>query len=84
MNFLSRINEGLTLAQWQNAGAGWDVKGIATIFIIICICVGIAGVVYNNSPFMQNLVSKIPGWFWSIIMLGLLGVTALYVIKGCL
>ena len=83
MNLLDRINESLILAQWQTYG-GWDVKGLATIFIVICICVGIAGVVYNNSPFMKELVGKIPGWFWSIIGLGLLGLVALYVIRGCL
>ncbi len=83
MNFLSKINDSLLLAQLQNLG-GWDVKGLAIIFIIICICVGIAGIVYNNSPFMKELVGKIPGWFWSIIGLGLLGLVALYVIKGCL
>jgi len=83
MNMLNKLNDSLMLAQWQNYN-GWDVKGLATIFIIICICVGVASIVYNNSPGMKTLVSKIPSWFWSIVGLGLLGLVGLWVIKGCL
>ena len=82
MNMLNKLKDSLMLAQWQNYN-GWDVKGIATIFVIICICFGIGLIVYNQSG-ASALTSKIPSWIWSILSLGLLGFIALWVIKGCL
>ena len=69
------MNESLMLAQWQNYG-GYDIKWLATVFVIICICFGVGLIVYNQSG-AKTLTSKIPSWIWNILGLGLLGFVAL-------
>ena len=77
MNFLSKINENLLLAQYSS---GWDLKSVASTIIIVLVVLVVIGIFLKYANVNQYL-GWVPQWVWALLGLLAIALGALWVIR---